>query len=212
MITPQDKEYIATKQIKQGASRLDPQLSKLAEWIGDRYGVTVLNLIHDKPDLSDKMRLQVIVELEGEMAAFRDGFNFDETKQNEVAKEFCGIFPNTSADLFVIFSSFAHIAKQEANYRISEKEIGQIEREIANQDLWAIHKQFFGATLFFYTEKQKDKYEKAGLRRRYSDLYYQHLTKYDEFGYISKADFWVLFDSKENFDQNYNGSWFYYDR
>ena len=212
MITPRDKEYKATKQIKRGKLRLDPPLSKLAKWISDRYGVTVLNLVHDKPDLSDKMRLQVIVEFEGEMAVFRDGYNFDITKQNEIAKEFCRIVPNASGDLFVVFSSFAHIAKQEANDKISKKEIAQIVREIANQDLWTIHKQFFGATLFFYTEKQKDKHEKAGMRRWYSDLYYQYLTKYDEFRYINKAEFWVQFDSKEIFDKKYNGNWFYYDR
>jgi hypothetical protein len=103
MITPRDKEYIATKQIKRGKSRLDPPFSKLAKWISDRYGVTILNLVHDKPDLSDKMRLLVIVELEGEMAVFRDGYNFDKTKQNEIAKKFCNIFPNASDDLFVVF-------------------------------------------------------------------------------------------------------------
>ncbi len=163
MITPQDKEYKATKRIKQGRSRLYPPFYDIAKWIGDRYGVTVLNLIYDKPDLADKMRLQVVVEHEIEMAVFRDGYYFDKAKQAKIAKQFCHALPSASDDLFVVFSSFAHIAKQEANGQIDNKEITHMQKEIANRDLWTIHKQFFGATLFFFTESQKDKYEKAGL-------------------------------------------------
>lgn|GEM_PF-4921792 len=43
--------------------------------------------------------------------------------------------------------------------------------------------------------------------------YVDLIRPHDEFGYFAgKEDFPVAFDSKEVFDREYNGSWFYYDR
>ena len=41
-------------------------------------------------------------------------------------------------------------------------------------------------------------------------MYFEILRPYDEFDYLSGDDFAVNFDSKQNFDENYESNWYYY--
>ena len=41
-------------------------------------------------------------------------------------------------------------------------------------------------------------------------MYFEILKAYDEFGYLVEKDFAVNFDSKQNFDDNYESNWYYY--
>src|SRR5438874_2402698 len=85
LITSSDDEYKATKRIKQGNANLVAPFDELAAWIGDRWHVTVPNVIYDRPNDLHAPRIQVILEHETDAHVFRDGFNFDETKQQEIA-------------------------------------------------------------------------------------------------------------------------------
>ena len=53
-------------------------------------------------------------------------------------------------------------------------------------------------------------YEAAGLRSAYDQEYTQLVQPHDEFGYLRKRGVSVSFDSKENFDTNYQSNWYYY--
>lgn len=41
-------------------------------------------------------------------------------------------------------------------------------------------------------------------------MYFAILKPHDEFDYLVQESFTVAFDSKQNFDNNYQGNWFYY--
>ena len=57
-------------------------------------------------------------------------------------------------------------------------------------------------------DKCKEKYEST-----LQNLIFQEIKKYDFCNLInSKEDIEITFDSKENFDNKYEGSWFYYTR
>ena len=41
-------------------------------------------------------------------------------------------------------------------------------------------------------------------------MYFELLKEYDEFEYFKQDSFLIYLDSKENFDNNYEGDWHYY--
>ncbi len=219
MIVSSDKEYIETKRYKRGELQLQNPFSDIARWIEDKYPVKVLNVIYDKVSHHQRPRLQVCVESQGDLDFFRssDDFSFNEEKQNEILDKFIQIIENESCSidkdkLFVVFSAFAPIAKEEANGKIKEEEVEQLVAKLDNKELWKIRRSFGGVTFFFFTEDQAKRAKNSDLLHKYSNEYFKLIKEYDEFDYLNKEHFVISLDSKENFYKNYNGSWFAYDR
>ena len=115
-------------------------------------------------------------------------------------------------DILVTFSSFEPIAKDEANENIPEIKISKLQSDLDIQDLWKISRSFSSVTFFFYTEKQAEYYSNSETRKEITNKYYNLLKEYDEFNYYQIDFFSILLDSKENLDENYKGSFFYYYR
>lgn len=44
----------------------------------------------------------------------------------------------------------------------------------------------------------------------WADTYFEIAKRHDEFGYLIRAEIAILVDSKENFETNYSGNWYYY--
>jgi hypothetical protein len=219
MIISSDKEYIDTKRFKRGEVKLEKPYSDLASWIEEKYDVNVLNVIYDIALPVRRPRLQVCVESQDDCDSFRsaDDFNFDDTKQKQIIDQFAHLvrMPSHSIDiekLFVVFSAFEPIAREEANGKIDESEIESLKSSLGNKELWKIRRSFGGVTFFFYTVNQANTAKKSDLLKTYSSAYFELIKKYDEFNYLTSDNFYVSFDSKENFDKNYKGSWFAYDR
>lgn len=216
MITPSDREYKATKRIKQARTRVAPPFDELRAWIGSTWQVTVLNVIYDPANGLHAPRLKVIVEHQEDTQRFRDGYNFDKAKQDAVASKFLEIISTEEADeynvdgLFVVFSAFAPIAKEEADSRLSEEEVEALKTRIANPDLWVIHRCYGQVTFMFYIDAQARAYEAKGQKELYARMYFEILKPYDEFGYLEEEEFAVSFDSKQNFDDNYGSNWYWY--
>ncbi len=216
MIVSSDPEYKATKRIKRGTARLAPPFDELAAWISSNWRVTVLNVIYDPSNELHPPRLQVILEHQKDADSFFDGFNFNEEKQEAIASRFLEIVnrqPTHGYDadgLFVVFSAFAPIARQEADEKISEEQIEALKRRIGNRDLWVITRSFGHVTFMFFTDAQAKAYAAAGKREEYARKYFEILKPNDEFRYLSEKDFVVNFDSKQNFDDNYESNWYYY--
>jgi len=85
-----------------------------------------------------------------------------------------------------------------------------LKAKLANPDLWEISRCFDSVTFFFYTDAQVKRYEAEGFREKYSREYSLLIEPYDEFGYLRKRGVSASFDSKENFDTNYQSNWYYY--
>ena len=217
VVTYADREYVATKRVKQGKATLAPPFATLAEWIADTWTIAVLNVIYDRPAvLARQPRLQVIVEHETDLQKCFDGLNFDPVKQQAIAARFRELVNleggrRFSVDgLLVVFSSFSRVARQEADSRVTDKEVEGLQRSIANAALWTIARCFGRVDFLFYTDEQARAHAKAGFLDTYADVYFELLRPHDEFGYLRRSEFAVRFDSKENFDKNYDGNWFYY--
>ena len=158
----------------------------------------------------------MILEHRRDAEKFRDGYNFDATKQQAIRAHFLDIInrqPSHGYDvdgLFVVFSAFAPIAKEEADSKLSEQQIEALKNRLSNPDLWVVSRCFGRVTFMFFTDEQAAKHEANGKKEEYAEKYFEILKPNDEFGYLSVDDFAVGFDSKQNFDDNFKGNWYYY--
>lgn len=218
MIVPTDADYIETKRLKRDGRKPLPPFDELAEWISSEYHVEVLNLFYDRFIPDGRPRLTVIFESKKDELKFRESAlgNYNRIDQKRISEQFSRIIAaqhnvRFSTDgLLVIFSSFEPVARMEANQSVSEANLEGLKKKLGNADLWTISRQFESVTFFFYTEDQIKKYEAAELRDRYAQEYSKLIQPHDEFGYYSKTGVSAFFDSKENFDMNYQGNWYYY--
>lgn len=234
MILPSDKSYTKAKKIVQGLSPVNHEFMELAEWIEEEFKVVVVNLILDAIENIDHgktPRLEVIVKYTADYNTFRDPRGYDQVKQRAIAEKFYALYPekvskrkgllfqiiNTTIskrqnELFVCFSAFENVAKAEANYAIPESKVEELRKSLSDPNLWYIFRQFDGATFFLYAEVQVEEYEQLGKRIEFSDAYYALLKEYDEFDFFKRETFTVYLDSKENFDKNFEGNWYYYSK
>jgi hypothetical protein len=217
MIVPSDEDYKQTKRIKVEGKTLPSPFKELSDCIASHYVVDVLNIFYDTVIPDDRPRLSVILEYESDADQFRgtDG-NFDKSKQDFVRKTFEDILVqqnNKTFDvdgLIVIFTSFERVARVEANERVTDDDIERLKTSLNNADIWDIATCFDAAVFFFYTNNQLLWHKATGLADSCAHSYEQLVNGYDEFGYLKRRGIAVNFDSKENFDKNFNESWFYY--
>lgn len=218
MITPIDEDYKHTKRIKRGEITIESPLRELADWISTKYLVQVLNIYCDTINREKLPRLNVVTESEQDAGKFREGpfGNYREDRQMEVGDQYFKLMSQhnehrlTDKRLLVIFTAFEPIARIEANQQVSSRQISQFKKKLANPELWEIRNFFDSITFFFYTDDQANASELIGLRELYSAEYARLVEPYDEFGYLKKRAVPAYFDSKQNFDTNYESSWYYY--
>jgi hypothetical protein len=168
MITPFDREYKATKCIKQGKKTLKAPFDELARWVASTWKVTVLNVIYDARNSLHAPRIQVILEHRSDAAKFRNGMNFDHEKQIAIKTKFIEIISREETHkfdldgLFVVFSAFVPLARWEADDQITDLQVKALKTRIGNPDLWEISRSFGSVTFFFYTDAQAKLHEKNG--------------------------------------------------
>lgn len=218
MIKPTDKSYIETKLIKTGRKKLNPDFLAFAKWIKETFNHAPLNIIYDNITTPNNIpRLEIVFEFSIEVERFidsRDLVNFDVEKQSIILNQFKQLYSNKYEmdNLFVIFSAFEPIAKEEAVSKINKKEIAKLVSQISSKGIWEISRCFSSTTFFLFTDKQVEEAKKNNLQKIWSGIYFKLLKKYDEFGYFDEENFLVSLDSKENFDKNYKSNWFNYYR
>jgi hypothetical protein len=214
---PSDDSYQQTKRIKRIGVIPPAPFKELIDWFAFHYHVPVLNVIYDIAP-ANRPRLSIIFEKQEDALKFRTGAlgNFNKVDQKRVAEQFAVILSAHHrhqfklVGLFVIFVAFEPVARIEANESVTEKELENLKNTIANKDLWKISRLFDSVTFLFYTDEQARNCEKNGLKTAYSLEYSRLVEPYDEFGYLRQRGVTVTFDSKENFDKNYQSNWYYF--
>jgi hypothetical protein len=205
----------------------------LAEWIFQQYGSKVLNIYYDKVKARPSFpRLSIIFEFKEDRSKFCDQkgdlYFFNEDKQKAIAAKFKellesqkGNFINKivarlknikykTKDLLVTFTEYISPAKWAINSAISREEIQQLKEELNDPDIWEISRCFEYVTFFFYTDDQVAQAKSTDYIKHLAAKYFELLKNHDQFGYFQLDTFEIRVDSKENFDNNYESSWFYY--
>ncbi|MFO0355677.1 MAG: hypothetical protein ACK50A_01890 [Sphingobacteriaceae bacterium] len=216
MVSSGDREYIETKAIKKGQKQIQRPFSELAEWIKTNYGVRPLNIIYDVLGPSYQPRLQIIFEHYTDNINFKasNGLFPNATRQESVQNAFREIIKNNSdyiADnLYVIFSSFESIAKEESNSKIKQEQLDALRDELKPYGIWEIRRNFYTGIFFFNSDEQLRLNDNLETKNRFQREYFKLIKSCDEFGYLEESSFSIMLDSKENFEKNYQGNWFYY--
>lgn len=211
MLRPSDQEYKLTRKIKLGEAALEEKFESLAIWINKKYKVNILNILSDTIN-SGTTRLQLIFEHQKDVDIFllKNRFSQSSRKEKSIVKKYQDLFQDQIlSPILVLFYAFEPLARVEAVANIPLK-IKNAFKERYKDHLWEI--VFFGeyVTFFFFTIQDLKKAEEQKQTAVIKEAYYALLKPYDRFGYFTLENFNAIFDSKENFDKNYDSNWRWY--
>lgn len=217
MIVPTDNDYLDTKLILKKEKKMNPTLQKLKEWITVEFNQRVLNIYYDTIDNGNRPRLNVIFENYESVNTIRDRIgNYAKEKQQKIKEKLEELLSNESNDeistenMFVIFSAFNPIARAEANGKIKDDFLSSLKIKYEQLGIWEINRFGGATTIFFYTEKELEEKSQLPEIALLRNEYLEQLLKYDDFDVIKPEEFNLAFDSKENFDNNFESNWYYY--
>lgn len=233
-ILPSDPDYLRAKKIKQGAARLDPAYDRFVERFHAHYGIAPLTISLDsigRPRSEGKTpRLAVVLERTTQYRSFlMSPFNYDKTKQREIAHLLTATVASRtlreqfdlphwlpgrapqSAEIFVCFEDFEKVAKDEVHDLTERADRERFESSLGIGDQFWCTQRFSGPPIVFvHTDQQAEALRTSSLPDRWADSYYEIAKPHDEFGYLDRAEVAIMIDSRENFENNYEGNWYYY--
>jgi hypothetical protein len=233
-VTPRDPDYLRVKRIKQGQARVDPVYDAFIEDFRERYGVSPLAVLLDTVSRAlgqgTTPRLGVVLERTDQYRAFvRGPFRPDKYKQQAVAVLFTDSlrggdsvalfgFPrrerDTAAradDVSVYFADFERVAKWEMHDLVTTSELEDFTASLAIGDqFWCIQRFAGPPIVFVHTYEQARRLRASALPVAWADTYFEIVKPHDGFGYLTRSEITIQVDSKENFEANYSGNWYYY--
>jgi hypothetical protein len=233
-VTPRDPDYLRVKRIKQGELRVDPVYDAFIEGFRQRYGVSPLAVLLDtvsKPRGQGKTpRLGVVLERTDQYRAFvRGPFRPEKYKQQAVATLFMQSLPGADSgalfgfprrerhagvradEIFVYFTDFERVATWEMHDLVTARELEDFTASLAIGDqFWCIQRFAGPPIVFVHTDEQARTLRASALAEAWADTYFEIAKRHDEFGYLTRSEITIQVDSKENFEANYSGNWYYY--
>ena len=222
MISYKDELFIETKTKLLEQRRLQPPFSALAEWIGAEFAVRPPINIRFKPiePLRERSRLDVIFKDTSSALHFRipDTRDYDPEKMDHVIENFRRIAAGSEFDrhlkrrMTATFRHFERPARWEANSHIPDDQIERMQQELADLGIWKVHPLFAGVTFFFENDEQLLKSKTDGSRAKCEALYAKAIKPFDTFGFFVSKPVEAKYDSKEAFERDFAGNWFYYNR
>ncbi len=217
MTTSSDNDYVLSKFIKKGDAKISSVFNVFVERINSEFSVNILNVILDYLDINNfkNPRLNIIVENSDDYIKFyKSPYNFDKKIERKIKKIFEDSLDISQIvnynKLFVIASDFRNVAIDEAHNNISEEKLQDIAQVIDKDNIWLVRKYGSWITVFLYKEKNSRYTNKKDILKQFTELYFPLLKEFDEFNYCKISDLKVDFDTKENFEKNYQGNWYYY--
>ena len=115
--------------------------------------------------------------------------------------------------IFTFFSSFEQ-EELERIYSHLPNELNFLKQSINNKDIWIIKNVFYTRiVVFFYSNFQlPDKTEKERISNILKEYIFSSLKKFDINNILDKNEIIIEFDTKENFDTNFESNWYFYSR
>jgi hypothetical protein len=212
--------YRTALNAKLGTDRSPKLLRELKKWIETRYSVSVVLLKYDTIDIgphAGRPRLNVIVETDADyIAIHKDAFTLKSNVKSEIAFQFSRLVAEADATIFrtenihIISDIFSYEAMRISTAEFITAKLEEAVREFSMCGLWTLTAMSREIIAFFFTDAQIAKAKQNGCADRISDYSFSHVIKYDPFVYFARDNFPIRFDSKENFDKNYQSNWYYY--
>jgi hypothetical protein len=219
MITNLDPEYKDTIHVISGERTLPEISQRLIKWINKEYEVQAINVYYDKIIPDDRPRIQIIFENSEDNAKFRENGigNYLVEKQKAISEKYIelvkelGLNDSYPTDnVFVCFSEFSSIYRSNIYNSVPKDQLKELFQKYKNQHVWEIQVYGSGLIVFFYTNDEKNSQDNDKMIDNLQTEYFSLLKPFDDFGYLNKT--WVKKESKEDFDNKYEGNWFYWSR
>lgn len=213
-----------TKKIREGRSAMKKEFLPLAEWICNTYKVMPLNIVcpqiivkplepGKREKKGDPSVLEIIFEHKAEADRFLlKGGSIDSNKQQAVKDAFYEKVIGEEyrkRDIWVTFRDFESGAKHDVLESIPMSEIQAIEEKHKNENIWKIAKYLY-ISVFVFTEEQRKIAMSDGTEAQLRKELFALVKRYDTFNYYTPENFIFYLDSKEVFDKDFQGSWWYY--
>lgn len=223
MYNPTDKSYLQARAIKKNGYQLAPENQAMVDWISERFQVKAIDFNLEKVETSKGYKLQriyIILEREEEcermekmdrtelVSHFKNYFTAEHGKKDQLKNDY---YPATERDYPEMVFGFNALESIEVMvaYEKADTEIRSIQERFP--DIWSMSKNWHYWTVFYYTDQQWKDNESNGTTAKIKELILAMLKKHDTFGLFGeKALQFILFDTKQNLDENYQGNMYYY--
>jgi hypothetical protein len=213
--------YQQVRAAKKGRAQLPFVLAELQRWISNAYHVRVLYIEYDRIDIGPhqgRPRLQLFVETTSDLVVLQeDRLTLRPGVVLSIRIAFASILDMAETheeydaeDVHVVAEAFSKESVRRAVAKFLDVDRQRCISDVADPRVWDIS-GFGGSVVVFYaTDRMVAEGGKSGLDLRVKQLCFNAIKAYDEFDYFTFEDFDLRFDSKENFDKNFRGSWFNY--
>ena len=214
-----EEAYNIVKKYKNNEIELEPVEKDFVDLLNKKYNAKILCYFYNYviQAYEKRPRLDIVIERTKDYNKFLDENLYFKTQiQNEILTEFkrLTVFNEieNNKKIFVSFHNFEENAIIEAQGHIEDEDLKKIAESIDKENIWIIKKFFQGITIFLYRERTISLETKNTILELFKKQYFSKLKQFDEFNYCTLNSLNVKFDTKENFEENYQGSWFYYFR
>jgi hypothetical protein len=214
MLLLDEEHYHETKNIVLGRSNKSPLVMELSDWFVRTYSVKLLNIEFDKMSTlnTKRHRLSVILENPEDYQKMHVSVHMPKKEyQKEIADEFQKLAAKYSfateeqlEDLFVFYIDFS----DEVKMTVCQNAAKEVERviKVKFSAVWDVFTSFGKLFVFYYSDSDIINNEGNGISKAITEEYFSIVKKNDELNYLTIDNIWLKFDSKENLDKNYNGS------
>lgn len=217
MIQVNNNTYYETLEILRGDKKLPKIYVELNEWLYEKYHIHAYNFefkeIHPNSP-AHKFRLYILLPSRDEYRSMFKGYNFDNEKQTAIADKFYDLAKKYNLesiknykDAFVAYSDFSYDMRIDyfrRAYRLIEKELFE---KYKIYSVWRIYDNDTTLVVFYQRIINVKTNWFIGISKQIKDEFYKTLHKLDEFNIFTYDNLSVHFDSKENFDNKFGGSY-----
>lgn len=219
MLFGNEKLYSLVRDIKLGLIEVPPVFAQLRDWLQNEFNVSVIYIALEHVELGPNTgtpRLNVILETDGECDSRKnDTISILSKMEHLILSRFKKLvrmnhLKYDTEGIFLIVDNFSDECVSRACYTFLKTDADRIISEFSNIPIWKIDGFYRSLVVFLKTENDIRLRCADGTCERISNRCFDAVKPYDEFGYLSAKSFRLEFDSKENLDKNYNGSFFNY--
>jgi putative heme iron utilization protein len=224
-----DKLYKLSKEALRGRKQ-EEVYERLIHWVNLRYKINAIYVDFNIESNGKQSKLHLILKDQSDYQKMLDNSGYNSIIQDEIAGKFREILREEDSDIdtkiiaekvfkffrkpktniWVCYSNFINVYSAEISTELTKNEIKTLVEKYKVGNIWEIHTNGFYITVFFekesHIEENKENLFFENLKREYFEIVKQK----DEFGFFKKDKIILLFDSKENFDKNFESNWYYY--
>ncbi len=233
-----DKLYKLSKEALRGKKQ-EIVYEKLIDWTKEEFDINVIYIDLEIKNKDNQPRLHLILETQKDYQKILIETGYNPKIQSKIAEKFnellkienqkignktekslveklllkIGLKSNIKQqfeNIWVCYSVFLTVYSTEISTEFTKEKIDELIKKYKKDNVWEIHMSSFYITIFLEKENQIEESIEKSLFDKLKEEYFEIVKEKDEFGLFKKELINLAFDSKENFDKNYDSSWFYY--